>query len=185
MRYRKLTIDATRVAAAVFLLLFAQWLSADTRDPEEYFFHQTFGDLLEEVELAQEEGQSSILIMFELNDCPWCDRMKQMVLNRTDVQDYYRKHFRIITMNVEGDNLIVDFDGNDVPEKEFALKHNRIRATPVFLFLDLHGERVMRYTGATKDADEFMLLGEFVADRHYENTNFVKFKRERRNQQTN
>ena len=108
-----------------------------------------------------------------------------MVFNRPEVQDYYRKHFRIITMNVEGDNLIVDFDGNDVPEKDFALKHNRIRATPVFLFLDLKGERIMRYTGATKDVHEFMLLGEFVVNRHYEQTNFVKFKRERQKQQVN
>ena len=174
---------APKIATAIILLLFSQSLLADTRDPDEYFFHQTFGDLLEEVEIAQEEGQRSIMIMFELNDCPWCDRMKQMVFNRSEVQDYYRKHFRIITMNVEGDNLIVDFDGNDVPEKDFALKHNRIRATPVFLFLDLQGKRIMRYTGATKDADEFLLLGEFVVGRHYEQTNFVKYKRQQQDQQ--
>ena len=30
---------------------------AEIRDPEEHFFHQTFGDLQEEVELALEEGQ--------------------------------------------------------------------------------------------------------------------------------
>jgi len=78
---------------------------------------------------------------------------------------------------VEGDNLIVDFDGNEIAEKDFALRHNRIRATPVFLFLDLNGKRVMRYTGATKNKEEFMLLGEFVHDKHYETTNFIKFKR--------
>ncbi len=164
------------------LCVISQIVSAETRDPEEYFFHQTFGDLQEEVELAQEEGQVCILVMFELNDCPWCERMKVTILNQVDVQDYYQKNFRIITMNVEGDNLIVDFEGNEVPEKDFALKYNRIRATPVFLFLDLKGEPVMRYTGATKDAEEFMLLGEFVVDKHYERTNFVKFKRERRDQ---
>ncbi len=174
------TASAVKVSVGVVLLLCAQWLFADTRDPEEYFFHQTFGDLQEEVEIAVEEGKNTILIMFELNDCPWCDRMKQMVLNQADVQDYYRKNFRILMMNVENDNLIVDFDGSDIPEKDFALKHNRIRATPVFLFLNLQGERVMRYTGATKDADEFMLLGRFVAEQHYENTNFVKFKRNNR-----
>ena len=103
-----------------------------------------------------------------------------MVLNRPEVQDYYREHFRVLMMNVEGDNLIVDFDGTDVPEKDFALKHNRIRATPVFLFLDLDGERVMRYTGATKDVQEFMLLGQFVAERHYKDTKFVKYKRKMR-----
>ncbi len=150
---------------------------AEIRDPDEYFFHQSFGDLQEEVELAIEEGQSNIMVMFELNDCPWCERMKEMVFNQSEVQDYYRKHFRVLMMNVEGDNLIVDFDGQDIPEKDFALRHNRVRATPVFLFLDLEGNRVMRYTGATKDAEEFMLLGKFVVEQHYKKTNFVKYKR--------
>ena len=154
--------------------------SAEIRDPEEHFFHQTFGDLQEEVDLALEEGQRAIMVMFELNDCPWCDRMKVMILNQSEVQDYFREHFRLLMMNVEGDNLIVDFDGEEIPEKDWALKHNRIRATPVFLFLDLEGKRIMRFTGAAKSIEEFMLLGEFVADGHYENGNFVKFKRNRK-----
>ena len=102
-----------------------------------------------------------------------------MILNQSEVQDYYRKNFRILTMNVEGDNLIVDFNGEEILEKDFALKHNRIRATPVFLFLDLEGSRIARYTGAAKNVEEFMLLGEYVTDGHYESTNFIRFKRAR------
>lgn len=171
------------VAGLFTLVVSATLAVADVREPDEHFFHQTFGDLQEEVEIAKEEGQSCIMVMFELNDCPWCERMKARVLNQSDVQDYFRKNFRILMMNVEGDNLIVDFDGAEIPEKDFALKHNRIRATPVFLFLDLEGNRVMRYTGATKDKEEFLLLGEFVAGRHYETTNFIKFKRNRKEQE--
>ncbi len=154
-------------------------VSAEIRDPEEYFFHQTFGDLQEEVEIALDEGQTAIMVMFELNDCPWCERMKAMILNQSEVQDYFRAHFRLLMMNVEGDNLVVDFNGEEIAEKDWALKHNRIRATPVFLFLDLEGNRIMRFTGAAKSVEEFMLLGEFVVDRHYENGNFIKFKRSR------
>ena len=120
--------------ALVFVIGTVLQVQAEIRDPEEHFFHQSFGDLQEEAEIAKEEGQVSILVMFELNDCPWCDRMKNMILNQSEVQDYYRKHFRILMMNVEGDNLIVDFDGEEIAEKDFALKHNRIRATPVYSF---------------------------------------------------
>ena len=165
--------------ALVFVIGTVLQVQAEIRDPEEHFFHQSFGDLQEEAEIAKEEGQVSILVMFELNDCPWCDRMKNMILNQSEVQDYYRKHFRILMMNVEGDNLIVDFNGEEIAEKDFALKHNRIRATPVFLFLDLEGTRIARYTGAAKDVEEFLLLGEYVSNGHYEETNFVKFKRAR------
>ena len=165
--------------ALVFVIGTVLQVQAEIRDPEEHFFHQSFGDLQEEAEIAKEEGQVSILVMFELNDCPWCDRMKNMILNQSEVQDFYRKHFRILMMNVEGDNLIVDFNGEEIAEKDFALKHNRIRATPVFLFLDLEGSRIARYTGAAKDVEEFLLLGEYVSNGHYEETNFVKFKRAR------
>ncbi|MDE0309367.1 MAG: thioredoxin family protein [Acidiferrobacterales bacterium] len=169
----------TFVAVLILSLAVVFQLQAEVRDPEEYFFHQSFGDLPEEVEIAKEEGQTSILVMFELNDCPWCERMKEMILNQSEVQDYFRKHFRVLMMNVEGDNLIVDFDGEEILEKDFALKHNRIRATPVFLFLDLEGSRIARYTGAAKNIEEFMLLGEYVTDGHFETTNFVRFKRAR------
>ena len=168
------------IAVMLVVLQGVDVVEAEVRDPDEYFFHQTFGDLPEEAETAREEGQSGILVMFELNDCPWCERMKAMILNQSVVQDYFRQHFRILMMNVEGDNLIVDFNGEEIVEKDWALRHNRIRATPVFIFLNLEGKRVMRFTGAAKDVEEFLLLGEFVVDKHYENSNFVKFKRARR-----
>lgn len=165
-----------------FILAFSAWIGfasafAEIRSPEDYFFHQTFGDLTEEVDIARDEGQMCIMVMFELNDCPWCERMKNTVLNQSEVQDYYRKHFRILMMNVEGDNIITDFDGSEISEKDWALRHNRIRATPVFLFLDLDGKRLTRFTGATKNAEEFMLLGKFIVEGHYKDTNFVKYKR--------
>ncbi len=180
-----LKVGQTVIVALVLGLGGVFELQAEIRDPEEYFFHQTFGDLQEEAEIAREEGQSSIMVMFELNDCPWCERMKEMILNQSEVQDYYRRHFRVLMMNVEGDNIIVDFNGEEISEKDFALKHNRIRATPVFLFLDLEGDRITRYTGAAKNVEEFMLLGEYVTGGHYESTNFVRFKRARMKSNSN
>ncbi len=45
------------------------------------------------------------------------------------------------------------------------------------MFYDLQGTPVVRYTGVTRDADEFLWLGEFVADNHYRSTKFTRFKR--------
>ncbi len=155
--------------------------NADTiRDPETHFFQQSFGDLQEEITIAQDENLFGLMIMFETNDCPWCERMKKTVLNQASVQDFYRKNFRILTLNIEGDTPIVDFAGQEITEKEFSLKHNRIRATPAFLFFDQNGERVMRFTGTTKDPQEFLWLGEFVADGHYQKSKFPVYKRQQR-----
>ncbi|MEA3274390.1 MAG: thioredoxin family protein [Pseudomonadota bacterium] len=151
----------------------------EVRDPQA-FFDETFNELEQELEIAQEEGKSGLLIMFEMDDCPFCYRMKQTVLNRGDVQDYYRKHFRIISVDIEGDLELTDFQGKTTTQKEFALKQHRVRATPVFLFFDLEGNPVRngRLTGATKNAGEFLLLGRYIVERHNDSQSFFRFKRE-------
>ena len=162
-------------------LLFSLPLAAgQTRDPETHFFQDTFGDFREELETAREEGKAGVLIFFELDECPFCHRMKQTVLNRPEVQNWYRRHFRIFKVDIEGDTEITDFEGRTMKAKDFAFRVHRVRATPVFAFFDLDGKRVFRYTGATSGPEEFMWMGEYVVGRHYEKMPFTRFKRMKR-----
>ncbi len=167
--------------ALVSLLLygFAAQAFETPRDPDEYFFHVTFGNFPEELALAREQGKRGILIFFELEECPFCHRMKQTVLNRPEVQDWYRERFLIFAVDIEGETEVTDFQGTTMTAKDFAFRVNHIRATPVFMFYDLEGNAVVRYTGVTRDAEEFLWLGEFVADNHYRGTKFTRFKRTR------
>jgi thioredoxin-related protein len=105
--------------------------------------------------------------------------MKTTVLNQSEIQDYFKEHFLIFPVDIEGDVEITDFAGQTLPEKEFALKQYRVRATPVFAFFDLDGNLVARYTGATRDADEFRWLGDYVIEGAYTTTSFTRYKRER------
>ncbi len=152
---------------------------AEPRDPGQFFFDQTFGDFPEELAKAKEEGKKGVLLMFEMDECPFCHRMKTTVLNQPEVQDYYDKNFLVFPVDIEGDVEVTDFAGNVMPQKDFALKEYRVRATPVFAFFDLDGKLVTRYTGATRDVQEFMWLGEYVVDGHYRDLPFAKYKRER------
>ena len=146
-------------------------------DSAESFFDISFGDLPEELAMVEEEEKKALLIMFETEDCPWCTRMKQQVLNRVAIQDYFHEHFRIISVDAEGDVPMVDFDGNEVTSKSFSLQALRVRATPVFAFFDSSGEMITKYTGAVKNAYDFLLLGQYVAQGHYENTRFNQYRR--------
>lgn len=150
-----------------------------TRDPMQHFFQQGFNNLPDEVAAAKSGGQMGILIMFEAEDCPWCAKMKATVLNQVTVQDYFRKHFRILMMDVNGDVPMTDFSGTEMPQKDFAFKHNRVRATPVFTFFGLDGKLLTKYTGAARDPEEFLWLGEFVVSGAWKTTNFTAYKRER------
>ncbi len=166
----------------VFLTLglIAQAQAAEMRDPYQYFFNETFGDFTEEAQRARDEGKKGILIFFEMDECPFCHWMKENVLNRPDVQAYYREHFLSFPVDIEGDIEVTTFEGEVMPQKDFAFKKNRVRATPVFVFFDLDGERVHRFTGRTRNAEEFMLLGRYVAEERFKETSFTRFKRQHR-----
>ncbi len=150
-----------------------------TRDPFVHFFDQSFGNLQEERETARADGKSGLFIMFDDPDCPWCHKMKTTVLNQPRVQDYYRKHFRILRVDTRGDTLITDFEGREMAEKDYAFKVHRVRATPVFLFIGLDGRVIFRYTGATRNVEEFLWLAEYVVSGAYKNKNYTVYKRER------
>jgi thioredoxin-related protein len=165
---------------ALTLAPLALLAAADPRNPDEHFFQPTFGDFQEELDEARAAGKKAILIFFQMDDCPFCHRMKQQVLNQPEVQDYFREHFAIFSVDVEGDVEIIDFQGNPRREADFATRDLRVRATPVFQFFTLDGEPITRFTGATRDVREFLQLGEFVAEGHHEHMNFTRFKRESR-----
>jgi len=168
----------------LFLLLLAGQATAavEQRDPDTYFFDQTFGDFSEELSNAREQGKKGILIMFEMEECPFCHRMRSRVLNRKDVQEYFREHFLIFSVDIEGDIEITDFQGRPTTMKEFAFRQFRVRATPVFQFIDLEGRPIPRgrYTGATRDAGEFMLLGRYIVEDAWKRMSFSRYKREMR-----
>lgn len=173
-----------RQFAGVLLLLFVTsgiaTSVAETRDPESHFFNETFGDFSEELATAREEGKKGVLIFFEMDECPFCHYMKTNILNRPEVQEYYRNNFLIFSVDIEGDIAITDFKGNTMSQKDFAFKVNRVRATPVIAFYDLNGDQILRYTGRVSGVDEFMWMGEFIVDEHYKKKRFSNFKREKR-----
>ena len=155
--------------------------SADVpRDPHEFFFHESFGDYSEELATAKAEGKKAVMIFFEMDECPFCHRMKTSILNVPGVQQYFRERFLMFSHDVEGNLEIVDFEGNEMTQKEFAVKVHRVRATPVIAFFNLEGKRIVRYIGATASVQEFKWLADFVADGHYKNTSFTRFKREKK-----
>lgn len=159
----------------IAVLLWATTVSAEMRDVQNYFFQPKLGDFKAELDTARQTGKSGVLLMFVMEDCPFCARMEANILSQSEVQDYYRKHFLIYEMDVKGGNPMTDFKGVNTTEKDFALK-NRARATPTFIFFDNKGDPVARFTGPTKDAAEFLLLGHYVVDGVYKTQPFSAYK---------
>jgi thioredoxin-related protein len=118
-----------------------------------------------------------------MDECPFCHRMKQTVLNQPEVQEFFAARFHSLTMDIEGDIEIIDFTGTGMTQKEFA-RQNRVRATPLLAFYDLDGKLLFKYVGATSGKQEFLWMGEFIADKIYlqedesgRNIRFARYKR--------
>jgi thioredoxin-related protein len=151
--------------------------SAQTRDPEDHFFSLNTGDLKAEAADARAAGKKAILIMFEQDGCPGCTYMKEHVLNRVDVQNFYRQRFINFSLNIFGAVPVTDFAGGNHTEKSYAQAIG-IKGTPTFLFYDLAGNEAVRIVGPVRTVEEFILLGEFVASGAYKSRKFADYRQE-------
>lgn len=167
------------IAIFALLLLLPLGARAAGNDAYTHFFNETFGDFSEELANAKAGGKKGVLIFFEMDECPFCHYMKKNVLNQPEVQAYYRERFLSFAVDIEGDIEMTDFQGNVTTQKSWAEK-NRVAATPVIAFFDLEGKPVHRYTGRTSGKEEFLWMGEYVADGIYRSMPFTRFKREKK-----
>ena len=159
-------------ALAIFLCAGALPAAAtELRDPDEYFFTQTFGDLREEIAVAREEGKMGMLLFFKADACSYCQHMLEKVFTSPDVQDWYRERFSSFAIDIHGAVEIKDFDQITLPEKVFAA-HRRVFLTPTLSFIDLQGAEIYRHTGMVTTAEELIMMGEYIADKHYFDTEF-------------
>lgn len=149
--------------------------AVQTRDAEDYFFSLNTGDFKAELADAKKAGKKALFIMFEQDGCSGCIYMKQNVLNRVDVQNFYRARFVSFSVNIFNAVPIRDFAGREHTEKSYAQSVG-IKGTPTLLFYDLDGQEAVRIVGTVKDAAEFMMLGEFVASGAYKSRKFAEYK---------
>ena len=104
--------------------------------------------------------------------------MKANILNRPDVQRYYRERFLNFSVDIYGSVPLNDFAGRDRTEKGYAQAVG-VKGTPTLVFYDLDGKEVVRLLGAVQEADEFLLLGEFVSSGAYKTQKFAEYRQQR------
>jgi thioredoxin-related protein len=145
------------------------------------FLQKSFGDFKEELSLAKSKKKKAVFLFFEQDECPFCHRMKHTIFNQPRVQKYFKDNFLIYSVDIEQTEDITDFQGRKTTQKKFFETVGRHRGgTPVMAFFDLKGKLITRFVGATSSAEEFLLLGKYVAEGHYKKMPFTRFKRKHR-----
>jgi thioredoxin-related protein len=162
------------------ILLLSSLLNVVQADDSDAFFDQTWGNLEEELDNAREANKKGILLFFEMDECPFCSRMRHTIFTQEKVQAYFKQHFLIFPIDIEGETDMVDFLGEEMSATVFAQKKNRVRATPVMIFYDTNGQQLYRHTGPNRDAASFLLLGKYIVDDVYQTVK--RFSQYRRSQ---
>lgn len=162
------------LALAVFPAV-AQLDFGPRRDPVEYFFTHSRGDLKAELAAAKQAGKHGLLIMYMRADCAACERMLENVLARTLVQEEYRRNFLALALDARGARPLNDFAGKATSEKAFAGRA-RIATVPAVAFYDLSGKLLYVHAGEISAPVEMIALERFMLDGEYRRITFDQYK---------
>ena len=92
----------------------AEGLIKPTRSDDGLYHHkwfkESFLDLKEDLQEADEAGKR-LAIIFEQVGCIYCTKMQTEVLAQKSINDYVRKNFDVVQMNLWGSRSVTDFDG--------------------------------------------------------------------------
>jgi len=165
---------------AALLLLLVGWAllghaAALERDPDTYFFNAFLGDLRDELAQARASGRKGLLVMYHFEECPSCQRMRRQVLNQPEVQDWFRRTFVVIPIDVRGAQSITDLNGKTLPERDYG-RAMAIRGTPTFDFYAPDGTRLYRHVGGLFAPADFLLLGQFIVSGAYQGRTFKEYR---------
>ena len=96
------------------------------------WYIDSFLNLRDDFEEAKRQGKRFV-VMFEQRGCIYCVKLQTKTMSRKYINDYARKNFAILQLNMWGDREVVDFDGKTMTEKQLAARWGAI-FTPTIVF---------------------------------------------------
>lgn len=172
-------MDRSRRALVLGAALAGLHGSGAAADASNGFFMPLFGDLKAELDTARKDRKKAVVLIYEMDGCPFCERLKRVALRDAQVRQYYHANFMPFRIDIKGATALTDFAGTDGTESAFAARQS-VRATPTIVFYDLQGKELTRLVGPPSDAAEFLLLGRYVADGHFRNGSFAAYRQAQR-----
>ncbi len=136
------------------------------------WFKSSFLDIREDVDEATESGKH-VMLFFDLNDCPYCERMLAESFGADPFMSFIREHFDVIAINVQGDREVAFNEEVGVSEKALAELLN-VRGTPAILFLDRHNKPVVRVDGYRAPARLQQVLS-YVSSKSYRTMSLANY----------
>ena len=105
------------------------------------WFVNSFLDLKEDFAEAKAAGKR-LAVIFEQRGCIYCVKMHKEVLSLKYINDFVRKNFHVVQLDLWGGRKVTDFDGKQLSEKKLAERW-RVQFTPTVVFFkdDISGAK--------------------------------------------
>lgn len=196
MRWAKLLAAIAGVCALLAASLPASATQDTTRSYEpiktdsgllaQPWYLQSFLELQNDLEAANAAGKRFVIV-WEQRGCPYCERMHEENFVIPALNDYIRKHFDVLQLNLHGERRVTDFDGEVLPERKLARKYS-VTYTPTIQFFPAdaskaagkpgHKAEIERVQGYLKPVP-FLATFKYVVDQAYAEVGLRTYLNER------
>ncbi len=146
------------------------------------WFLESFLELPDDLKDANGKNKR-LVIMWELKGCPYCKKIHEINLADPAIETFIKDKFEVLQLNIVGSREVTDFDGQKLPEKQFAQKYG-VRYTPTFQFfpdsIDGLADRkpaareVARWQGYM-EPKPFLAMFRFVQQKAYEKSSLTDY----------
>ena len=134
------------------------------------WFTITLGDLNDDLKDALAKGKTGLIVYFGQKRCAYCEQLIKTNLGDEDIQNYVRKNFNIIPVDIWSIDTIKDTDGTSYTEREFSI-HYKTNFTPSLVFYAQNGKPVFRLRGYYPPY-KFRAALKYVVEGYYQKETF-------------
>ena len=183
MRIIRRTFLATALLAPLALTATAQEVGDDGLHKQPWFY-DSFLEMGPDLQDAAAEGKG-LIVIFEQRGCPYCRELHEVNYAIPEITDYQAEHYLTVQLNLWGDRVVTDFDGEELSEKNLAQKW-LVNFTPTVVFFAAENEGMT----SAEEAESFRMPGyfkpfhyasalEYVTTGGYHDAGFQRFTRAR------
>lgn len=176
------------MVAALFLTVGSVSTASAQNDPrlphdnlhQQPWIRATNGDLRQDMLLAAAEGKT-LMILWEQEGCYYCGKLHKNNFSRTEIVDILNNDYLVVQLDLRGDGLVTDFNGEKMTESKLARRW-RVTTTPTTLALSsqnpmaksLEQAEIFRLPGYLEPF-EYLSVIDYVASGAYSGKTLTEF----------
>ena len=138
------------------------------------WFAETFLNLPDDLASAQAKGKKGLIVYFGQTHCAYCEALLEVNFEQEkDIVRYTQQYFDVVALDIWGNRLVTDFDGNELEEKTLA-EFEQTDFTPSLIFYTEDGVEALRLRGYYPPY-KFRGALKYVVEEYYRTESFAEY----------